>query len=82
MDVKRTFNHISRNRLRRKMDPLGADGDLVRWTGSFISESKVRVVDCHQCKIVEVETGVPQGSLVSPILFAIDLHGIFKKMEK
>lgn len=83
IDVKGAFYHIGRNCLTRKMEALGAEADLVRWTGSFMSERKVSlVVDRHQCEAVEVETGVPQESPVSRILFAIYLSGIFKEVEE
>lgn len=39
------------------------------------------VVDGHQCEAVEVEIRVPQGSSVSPILFAIYLIIIFKNVQ-
>lgn len=62
----------------QNMNALGMDGDLVRWTGSFMSDRNVSlVVDNHSCEAVEVETGVPQGSSVSPILFAVYLREIF-----
>lgn len=40
------------------------------------------VVDEHQGEEVEVKTGVPQGSLVLPILFPVYLSGILKKVKK
>lgn len=51
IDVKRTLYHVSRNKIMRKMNVLGADEDLVRWMRSFMSERRVSlVVDSHQCE--------------------------------
>lgn len=81
--VKRSFDHVSRYDQMRKMEVQGADGDLVRCTRLFISERLVRlVVDSHLCEAVGVETGVPQRSPVSSILFAAYLREIFKEMEE
>lgn len=83
MDVKSTFDHIRRSGLMKNMDALEAGGDLVRWTASFILERKVSsMVDGHQCEAIEVETAVPQGLPVIPILFAISQRVIFQNMEK
>lgn len=38
INVKRAFDHVSRNKLMRKMEMIGADSDIVRWTCSFVSE--------------------------------------------
>lgn len=37
------------------------------------------VVDTNQWEVVKVETGVPQGSSASPLLFAIYLSRIFQE---
>lgn len=59
IDVKGAFDHVSRNGLMCKIEVLGADEDLVRWTGSFELERKVSLVeDDHQCEDMEVETAV------------------------
>lgn len=82
MDVKRTFDHVSKNELMRKIEAMGVDGDLVRCTGSFMSERRVSlVVQDHQCDAPEVKTGAPQGFPGSPILFAAYLSRIFKEVE-
>lgn len=47
-----------------------------------MSERKVSfVMDGHQCEGATVETGVPQGSLILPILFTIHLSEIFKEVK-
>ena len=48
--------------------------DLVRWTDSFMSDRKVRLVLDGREKEHEVETGAPQGSPVAPILFTAILY--------
>jgi len=48
------------------------DSDLIRWTGSFLSERVVvMIIEGKAMERHPVEAGVPQGSPVSRILFAI-----------
>lgn len=79
IEVKGTFDNVSRNRLIWKINALRVDGVLVRWIRSFMFERRViLVLDGYKCEVVEVETGSP----VSPILSAVYLSGIFKEVEK
>lgn len=39
MDVKGTFDHVSKGQLLKRMLELGIDGDLATWTSHF-SRSK------------------------------------------
>jgi len=62
---------------------LGVEGDLVRWTESFVSDRKVRLVlNGQEGSDHEVETGIPQGSPVYPILFTAYLSGLFRHVEE
>jgi hypothetical protein len=59
------------------------DGDLIRWTESFLSERTVEmVIEGNVLQSHPVEAGVPQGSPISPILFAIHTAGLIKWVEE
>jgi len=82
MDVKSAFNNVSKPVLNRRLLELGIEPDLVRWTDSFMSDRKVRLVlEGKEGEEYKVETGVPQGSPVAPILFTAYLSGIFDQVE-
>jgi len=83
MDVKGAFDHLDPTRLIRRMREIGIDDDLCRWTQSFLSDRNVQlVIDGHQCPEREIQSGVPQGSPVSPILFIIYLGGVFQAIDQ
>ena len=61
---------------------MKVDEDIVRWTGSFMRNRRVRmVIDRREEEDLEVTTGLPQGSLVSPILFVIYVSGVHRAGE-
>lgn len=49
----------------------------------FLADRKVQLtIDNTQCPTQPISSGVPQGSPVSPILFAIYLSGVFGEIER
>ncbi len=83
MDAKGAFDHVSKGQLLTRMIELGIDGDLVTWTGSFLIDRRVQlVIDGHDNREREIETGILQGSPVSPILFLIYISGVFNKISE
>ena len=53
------------------------------WTSSFLTNQKVQlVIDGHDNKERDIETGIPQGSPVAPILFLIYISGVFNKVSE
>lgn len=82
MDVKGAFDHVSKGQLIKRMMELGVDGDLIRWTKSFLTDRTVQlVIDGCENQERKIETGIPQGSPVSPILFLIYISGVFYKVQ-
>jgi hypothetical protein len=77
------FPSVAKGRLVNAMKEKRMDGDLIRWTHSFLSERTVEMVlEDKAMKRQPVEAGVPQGSPVSPILFAIYTAGLIKNVER
>ena len=70
MGVKSPFNNVSKSHLGRRMEALEIEPDLIRWTGSFMSDRQVKLVlDSKKGEASSVDTGILQGSPVAPILF-------------
>jgi len=83
MDVKGAFPHAAKGNLIKRMEEMGFEADLVRWVESFMEERKVIMsMDGKEGDSMDVETGVPQGSPVSPVLFVIYLSGLFGRVEE
>lgn len=83
MDVKGAFGHISRNCILRTIQRIEANGKLMRWTQSFMSNRSVGlVIDAYYCTAAEIVTRVPKDLLVTPILCVIYLSSIFREVEK
>ena len=76
MDEKEALNHISKSQLFTCMIELGIDGDL-------ITNRKVQlVINGHDNKERDIETGISQGSPLLPIFFLIYISGVFDKVSE
>jgi len=60
MDVKSAVNNVSKGILGRRMEALGIEADLIRWTSSFMSDRQVKLVlDGKTGEASPVDTGIP-----------------------
>ena len=83
MDVKSAFNNVDKTIIGQRIEVLGLEADLIRWTMSFMSDWRVKLVlDGETGEDYQVDTGVPQGSPAAPILFVTYLSGIFEVVEQ
>jgi len=82
MDIKGAFDRVSKNQLLGFCQKLGLPISLCRWILSFMSERYIQLVfDGDRDTKTNIETGISQGSPVSPILFLIYIRFLFEEID-
>ena len=82
IDVKGAFDNVYKDRLIQTMRKMKLDQKTIRWVESFLSNRMASLsFDKDKEQMTRIDTGIPQGSPVSPILFLIYLSPLFEIMD-
>ena len=72
LDLSAAFDLVSPSLLLRKLEVYGLDSDFLNWIRCYLSGRKQTVwVDHIMSPWLDVSVGVPQGSILGPLLFVI-----------
>jgi chorismate mutase len=81
-DIMKAFDKVWHNGLIYKLSELNLPSIMGYWIVNFLSNRKFQVrIGDKISNEASIETGVPQGAILSPILFIIFINDILKTNE-
>ena len=72
LDFSKAFDTVPHHRLLQKIDSYGIRGSINNWLRMFLTQRTMKVVvEGEHSEEVSVDSRVPQGTVLGPILFSV-----------
>lgn len=81
-DISKAFDRVWHRGLLHKLAGIGCTKGILKWFSSYLSDRRQRVLLHGQAsEWAFVKAGVPQGSILGPLLFLIYINDIVNELQ-
>ena len=83
IDIKGAFDNVHKGVLLKTMSDMGLPEASRSWVHYFMNKRKTRlIIDGKVTQPRRVDSGIPQGSPISPLLFLIYTGSLYRKIKE